>query len=66
MIERSIGEIKAGNLKDVEAILYTQAYSLNAMFANLMARTNWQEYMPTTQALMTFAFTAQNQSRSTI
>lgn len=66
MLERSIGEVKQGNLADVEAMLYSQAYALNVMFATLMTRANRQEYMPTTQALMSLAFKAQNQSRATL
>ena len=66
MIERSIGEVKQGNLTDIEALLYSQAYTLNVMFTTLMTRANRQEYMPPTQALMSLAFKAQNQSRATL
>lgn len=66
MLERSISEVRQGNLTDVEAMLYSQAYALNVMFATLMTRANRQEYMPSTQALMTLAFKAQNQSRATL
>lgn len=66
MLERSIGEVKQGNLADVEAMLYSQAYALNVMFATLMTRANRQEYMPPTQVLMSLAFKAQNQSRATL
>lgn len=66
MLERSIREVKHGNLADIEAMLYSQAYALNVMFATLMTRANRQEYMPPTQALMTLAFKAQNQSRATL
>lgn len=66
MLERSIGDVKQGNLADVEAMLYSQAYALNVMFATLMTRANRQEYMPPTQALMSLAFKAQNQSRATL
>ena len=66
MLERSIGEVKQGNLADVEAMLFSQAYALNVMFATLMTRANRQEYMPPTQALMGLAFKAQNQSRATL
>ena len=66
MLERSIGEVKQGNLADIEAILYSQAYALNVTFATLMTRANRQEYMLSTQALMSLAFKAQNQSRATL
>jgi hypothetical protein len=66
MLERSISEVKQGNLADIEAMLYTQAYALNVMFATLMTRANRQEYMASTQALMSLAFKAQNQSRTTL
>jgi hypothetical protein len=66
MIERSIGEVKQGNFTDIEALLYSQAYALNVMFTTLMTRANRQEYMPPTQALMSLAFKAQNQSRATL
>lgn len=66
MLERSIGEVRRGNLVDIEAMLYSQAYALNVMFATLMTRANRQEYMPPTQALMSLAFKAQNQSRATL
>jgi hypothetical protein len=66
MLERSIGEVKQGNLADVEAMLFSQAYALNVMFATLMTRANRQEYMPPTQELMSLAFKAQNQSRATL
>jgi hypothetical protein len=66
MLERSIGEVKQGNLGDVEAMLYSQAYALNVLFATLITRANKQEYMPSTQTLMSLAFKAQNQSRATL
>jgi hypothetical protein len=66
MLERSIGEVKQGNLADIEAMLYSQSYALNVMFTTLMTRANRQEYMPPTQALMSLAFKAQNQSRATL
>jgi len=66
MLERSIGEVKQGNLADVESMLYSQAYALNVMFTTLMTRANRQEYLPPTQALMSLAFKAQNQSRATL
>ena len=66
MLERSIGEVKQGNLADVEAMLYSQAYALNVMFTTLMTRANRQECMQPTQALMSLAFKAQNQSRATL
>ncbi len=66
MLERSIGEVKQGNLADVEATLYSQAYALNVMFATLVTRANRQECMSLTQALMCLAFKAQNQSRATL
>jgi len=53
-------------LADVEAMLYSQAYALNVMFATLMTRANRQEYMPPTQVLMSLAFKAQNQSRASL
>ena len=66
MLEKSIGEVKQGNLAEIEAMLYSQAYALNVMFTTLMTRANRQEYMPPTQALMSLAFKAQNQSRATL
>jgi plasmid stability protein len=66
MLERSIEKVKSGNLEDVEAILFSQAQALNVMFTTLMLRANRQEYLPQTEALMTLAFKAQNQSRSTL
>jgi hypothetical protein len=66
MLEKSIDELKQGSLADVEAMLYSQAYALNVIFATLMTRANRQEYMPPTQALMSLAFKAQNQSRATL
>jgi len=66
MLEKSISEVRNGNLADVEAMLYSQAYALNVMFATLMTRANRQEYLPPTQALMSLAFKAQNQSRATL
>ena len=66
MLEKSIGEISKGNLLELESMLFSQAYALNTMFATLMTRANRQEYLPPTQTLMTLAFKAQNQCRTTL
>lgn len=66
MLEKGISEIQRGNLEEIEGMLFSQAYALNVIFATLMTRANRQEYMPSTQALMTLAFKAQNQSRATL
>jgi len=66
LIERGIDNINKGNLEDIEGMLYSNACALNVVFTTLMTRANRQEYMPSTQALMTLAFKAQNQCRSTL
>ncbi len=66
---QSATRIKEGDLKEVEAILMSQATVLNAMFADLVNRsaTNRKEgYYEAAERYLKMAFKAQNQCRMTL
>lgn len=66
ILEDSFKKVKTGDLSSIEEILFTQSYALNVMFASMVARSNRQEYIANSQALMSLALKAQNQSRATL
>ena len=66
MLERSFKKVSNGDLSEIEEMLYTQSYALNAIFASMVARSSRQEYRANTQLFMNLALKAQNQSRATL
>jgi hypothetical protein len=68
MVE-SAKRVKQGDMRDVEAILMSQATALNSMFADLVNRSANNRnagYFDASQAYLKMAFKAQNQCRMTL
>ena len=59
-------QINAGNLSELEGMLYAQAAALQTMFASLARRAKNQEHLKQYETHMGFALKAQAQSRATI
>ena len=59
-------DVAEGDMGRAEAMLVTQAHSLQAMFTYLSRRAINAEYMPQLQAYMNLALKAQAQCRSTL
>jgi len=66
MLEKSMEQLKRGDLSEVEEMLFSQSYALNALFTSMVARASRQEYFDNLQAFMNLALKAQNQSRATL
>ena len=56
----------SGDMKEPEAMLYSQAHALQAMFANLARTAHAQPDHPNWESLMRMALKAQGQCRTTI
>lgn len=65
-MSKAAKEVANGNLNRVEAMLVSQAISLDAMFQSLALRANKAEYMKNLEAFMRLALKAQSQCRTTI
>lgn len=67
-VEESVAAVKAGNLSGPEAMLVSQAHSLNAIFTELARRSalNMGEYIDASEKYMRLALKAQAQCRATI
>ena len=59
-------QIKAGDISELEAMLYAQAATLQTMFASLALRAKSQDHLKHYETHMGFALKAQAQSRATI
>lgn len=59
-------DLSGGNMKRAEAMLYSQAHALQAIFMNLSRRAASQEYLKQWEAYMRMALKAQNQCRMTL
>ena len=69
MIDRlrdTFGEVKSGDLHNLEAMLLSQATALQTIFTSLARRASTQERLPQYQAFLGLALKAQAQSRATI
>lgn len=64
-VTRTIGDVKSGNLSDIEGMLVGQAYALDALFLNLIRRSQDTNLMPQLETFVRLALKAQNQSRAT-
>ena len=60
-----IDQSKDGNLDSAEAMLTTQAHSLDAIFANLARRAIRAEYLPQIDTYLKLGLRAQSQCRAT-
>lgn len=65
-MSKAAKEVADGNLNRVEAMLVSQAISLDAMFQNLAMRASNAEYIKNLEAFMRLALKAQSQCRTTI
>ncbi len=63
-----VTSVKEGNMGRAEAMLISQAHTLDALFAELISRSrlNMGEYFPAACKYMTLAFKAQSQCRCTL
>jgi hypothetical protein len=58
--------LRAGDMSAVEAMLFSQATALQAIFVDLATRAKRQERLPVMQAQLTLALKAQAQCRATL
>jgi hypothetical protein len=67
-LSQQVDKVKGGNMSRMEAMLVTQAHSLDALFADLAARSrsNMRHYPDAMYKYMTLALKAQSQCRTTI
>lgn len=65
-LEAANTRIAAGDLQDVEAMLYSQAVALNGMFTALARRGHAQEQLKQYQIHITLGLKAQSQCRATL
>lgn len=65
-LEERAAKIHAGNLEQVEGMLFSQAMALQSMFASLARRAAHQEQLKQYGTIMGLAFKAQAQSRATL
>jgi len=65
-LRERIDKIKAGDMSSVEAMLYTQAMTLQTMFTSLARQAASETGLKQYQAKLTFALKAQAQCRSTL
>ncbi|MDH3672664.1 MAG: hypothetical protein OES46_16150 [Gammaproteobacteria bacterium] len=65
-LSAQIEKVGAGNLEDVEAMLFAQAHTLQVMFLNCACRMNRAKYLNQMQAHGQLALKAQNQCRTTL
>jgi len=61
-----INEVHNGSMKRPEAILLSQAHTLDALFNNLAGRAQGQEYIKNQDSYLRLAFKAQAQCRATL
>lgn len=60
------GQVRDGNMARMEAVLVSQAATLDALFNRLVQRAMTQEYMSQLDAFMRLALKAQAQARATV
>jgi hypothetical protein len=65
-LQEATAKIKAGDMTDAEAMLYSQAMALQTIFIDLSRRAANQKLMDHYQTFLTLALKAQSQSRSTL
>ena len=65
-LTQQIDEVHGGSMKRPEAILLSQAHTLDALFNNLASRAQSQEYIKNKDSYLRLAFKAQAQCRATL
>lgn len=61
-----VEKVWAGDMRRAEAMLFSQAHALQAIFMSLARRANGQEYLKQWEAYLRMALKAQNQCRMTL
>lgn len=61
-----VKSVNDGNMQRAEAMLITQAHTLNELFNNLARRAQRQEYLKSFESYMRLALKSQSQCRSTL
>ena len=59
-------DLRSGNMKRAEAMLYAQAHALQAIFMNFSRRALKQEYQKNLESFLRMGLKAQNQCRMTL
>lgn len=65
-LSKQVQEVSDGDLGRAEAMLISQAHSLDAIYGNLARRAAVQEFLPQIDCLLRLALKAQNQCRATL
>ena len=66
ILHQQTADVVGGNMTRPEAILLSQAHTLDALFNSLVMKGLGQTHMPHYEAFMRLAFKAQSQCRSTL
>jgi hypothetical protein len=65
-LRQQMAALNKGDLTRAENMLLAQAHTLDALFANLMARAMNAQHLDNLETFMRLAFKAQNQARATL
>jgi hypothetical protein len=65
-LEIGMNDVRKNDLRGCEAMLYSQAHALHAIFVDLSVQARKQEWFANVEALMRMAFKSQNQCRATL
>ena len=65
-LTEQVDEVSRGNMKRPEAMLLSQAHTLDALFNNLAQKAHGQTHLPHYESFLRLALKAQGQCRSTL
>jgi hypothetical protein len=65
-LSNSMADLKTGDLRRCENMLFGQAHALQSIFVNLARRATTQDYLKNWEAYLRMALKAQNQCRMTL
>ncbi|MGZ8942817.1 MAG: hypothetical protein ACXW00_08635 [Methylobacter sp.] len=65
-LRRQTDELKTGNMQRAEAMLLSQAHTLDELFNNLARKARGQEYLKNYETFLRLALKAQTQCRATL
>jgi hypothetical protein len=65
-LDDQVKAVHAGNLSRPEAMLLTQAHTLDLLFNKLAEKAHYQSHMPHYESFLRLAFKAQGQCRATL
>lgn len=66
IVEAEADKVTSGDMSAMEAMLVSQAYTLQSVFTEMMKKTVSSEYLKQTQTYSRIALKAQNQCRQTL